>query len=139
MAAIEATGVKTIFGMKEAATSLDRSNQGLTPCDMKILAAHISMSPFTAGIAEVRLDGNLITGSKYTYAKKKYGVEEYDCDPSGFVALLESMKLSAVSKLSIADCGIGPKGLMAAAPAMRAIAGLSEVSRTCRFEQQSTA
>ena len=86
-----------------------------------------------AALSEVRLDGNLITGSKYKYGLKSRGVEEYDCDPSGFVALLEAMKSSAISKLSIADCGIGPKGLMTAAPAMFDIAGLKEVNLSTNF------
>ena len=83
--------------------------------------------PDSTGLSEVRLDGNPITGSTYERGIKRYGVEEYDCDPSGFVALLEAMKSSAVSKLSIADCDIGPKGLMTLAPAMSDMAGLSEV------------
>ena len=44
-----------------------------------------------------------------------------------FVALLDAMKSYAVSKISIADCDIGPKGLMTSAPLISVIAVLSEV------------
>jgi hypothetical protein len=81
-----------------------------------------------AGMTDIRLDGNPITGSKYRDGEKAEGVEEYDCDMSGFVALLDATKSSAVSKLSIADCAIGPKGLLASAPAMSDIAGLTDIT-----------
>ena len=55
-------------------------------------------------------------------------MKEYDCDPSGFVALLEAMKTSAIAKLSISDCDIGPKGLMTSAPLISVIPALSEVN-----------
>ena len=47
MSAIEGTSVKTISGMMEGQTSLDWSNQNLTPMDLKILATDISFSSFT--------------------------------------------------------------------------------------------
>merc|ERR1711871_1618462 len=80
---------------------------------------------------------NPITGSKYNegydddgvYARhKKHGVQEHDCDLSGFVALLEAMKSSAVAKLIISDCDIGPKGLMTSAPLISVIPALTEVN-----------
>ena len=46
---------------------------------------------------------NTVNAMNTANAPTMYGVEEYDCDPSGFVALLEALKSSAVSKLNISD------------------------------------
>merc|ERR1711990_723511 len=112
-----------------AISKLSVADCHLGPMGLTTLAKFI---PDSTAMTEIRLDGNPITGSRYKlvngYRAKKWGVDEYDCDPSGFVALLEAMKSSAVAKLSIADCDIGPKGLMTSAPLISVITAASEVN-----------
>ena len=105
------------------AEALDLADRKITPTQMPVVAGAIAVNP---AIIEIRLDSNPITGTKY-YGDSKM-VEEYDCDPTAFVALLEAMKSSAMSKLSISDCDIGPKGLMTLASPISAIAAVNEVT-----------
>merc|ERR1712054_121721 len=67
MSAIKGTSVKTISSMTEGQTSLDWSNQGLKPFDLKILATDISFSEFSTAIKEVNLSMNKCFGSKETH------------------------------------------------------------------------
>ena len=121
------------FKGNKSIQTLVLSDIGIGPVGLTTLASGISAM---AGMTEVRLDGNPITGSRYgEYGKERSGVEEYDCDPSGLVALLEAMKSSAVTKLDISDCDIGPKGLMTSATLISAIAGIKGKDRRQSWNQ----
>ena len=121
MSAIEGTGVKTISGMTEGETSLDWSNQGLKYFDMKILAADISMSPFTAGIIEVNLSTNKCFGSRGQF-------HDIDKDQAGWTAFCEAIKdKNSIQTLVLADIGIGPVGLTTFSKTISDVAGLLHI------------
>jgi hypothetical protein len=60
MVAIKGTAVKTITGLVEGQTSIDYSNQGLKPMDVKTLATDIEFSPVSAVLSEINLSGAAI-------------------------------------------------------------------------------
>ena len=83
-----------------------------------------------AGVNEIRLDQNPITGATLGYiGNNVYGCKDgFDSDMSGFTAFCESMKSSAVSTLSVSGCGIGPVGLTTLASVISDTAGLNDIT-----------
>jgi hypothetical protein len=73
MTAVKGTKIKTITGITEGQTTIDYSGQGLTPMDMKTLAADIGITPFKGAISEVNLSSNGAIGSPTGYRDKRDG------------------------------------------------------------------
>ena len=120
MTAVKGTNIQTITGITEGQTSIDYSYQGLTPMDLKTLAADIEFTPFNATVNEIRLDLNPLTGCRFSSGKP---YDQFDKTMDGFIAICEALKESSVSKLSLASCGLGPDALSTLANAMSDIAG----------------
>ena len=90
-------------------TAVDCSKQDFGPGEVIVLSWWLS-TEVTAGVAEVDLSGNLISGSVYkpgTYGGKV--VETYDTDVSG----IEALSTMKVKSLIMRGCEIGPKAITA--------------------------
>ena len=70
----------------------DLNTMEITPSEMPLVAGVLSFNP---RMAEIKFDVNPITGSKHKDGQKSKGIEEFECNPSGSLALLEAMKSSA--------------------------------------------
>jgi hypothetical protein len=84
------------------------SDIGAGPVALSTLAEAISDM---AAVNELLLSGNPITGSRRPYKASVQGGwidAVYDTDCSGLSHLCEAMKSSAVSKLDISNCHLGP-------------------------------
>ena len=82
-----------------------------------------------AGLSEIWLDKNPITGAEQNCNKARWPWEKIDSDVTGLSALGKAMTSSAVLKLSLADCHLGPLGLTTLAEFIPdSAAGLSVVN-----------
>jgi Ran GTPase-activating protein (RanGAP) involved in mRNA processing and transport len=122
----------TLQGLQgDADPNLDLSSKNLGPADLQFLAIVItSFSKFTAAIDQITFDGNPITGSnvKFYSTGNIASVNNVDSDLSGCEALLEALKISAVSKLSFGNCFMGPTALSTLAKFIPDIAAIREMN-----------
>ena len=70
----------------------------------------VSIFAHAQGVTRVDLSGNLVSGSKYKYARQPdLGVETYDTDVSG----IEALSAIKVKSLIMRSCELGPKAVTA--------------------------
>jgi hypothetical protein len=125
MMAVKGTTIKSITGIIEGQTSIDWSGQDLKPCDMKILAADIEFTPFSAAIRLLNISGNKCFGNYCGYHATP-GRSEYTED--GWTTICDALKCTQIETLDISDIGLTSSGLTTFSNAMSAIATLSEVN-----------
>jgi hypothetical protein len=109
MTAIKGTNIKTITGITEGQTSIDYSDQGLTPMDLKTLAADIGFTPFSAAISSVNVMKNPI-------------------GDEGIQVLSRALKSTGIKDLNLADIGMTVAGLTFLAADISEMVALNKVT-----------
>ena len=102
----------------------DISKTSIGPPTAKKLAEVLSgATPFTASIASLKLDSNGIFGELWDDGT----VKSIDKFVTEVQPLLDSLKTSSITSLSLRGTGMGVKGVIAVADAMSAMASLTKV------------
>jgi hypothetical protein len=130
MTAVKGTSIKSIAGIVEGQTSINWSGQKLEPFDMKILAADIKFTPFSAVIRGVNLSTNKCFGSKNSHPGQPRNeiIHDTDKDQTGWDAICGAFKGTAIETLVLSDIGAGPVALSTLADAISDMAALSTVN-----------
>ena len=114
--------IRTMCGIEEGTVELDLSKRSMDPSHVRLLAVELESTRATAGLEQVDISGNPISGARY----ESYTWKGEDSDLAGVEHLCAALPSTAVRSLKMSDCHLGPKSIAIVASAL-ATAGVEAV------------
>ena len=116
--------LQSLCGISPGSTTVDLSKSNMGPADCLILTHELQAGRATAAVNSLTLDSNGIFGELYPSGN----VKQADKFVVEVQPLLDALKTSSITSLSLRSTGMGVKGVVAVADAIRAMASVASLT-----------